>query len=144
MSVGPGCQSSYTLTHVPVHDAGNDRGPATPQPGVVFRPLPQRHAAGPPGLGGPQRKSATGDGWVLLTYSPRSPRVSTKRNLVRLVLNLLGHDYEVHLALGTPDGTKRPDYVLYRSAAVVAANKNRSLNEEWLRGSAFAVDDAKY
>ena len=59
-------------------------------------------------------------------------------------MKLLGHDYEVQPALETPDGTKRPDYVLYRSAAAVAANKNRSLNEELLRGSAFAVGDAKY
>jgi hypothetical protein len=59
-------------------------------------------------------------------------------------LMLLGHDYEVQPALETPDGTKRPDYVLYKDAVAVAANKNRPLNDGLLRGSAFAVDDAKH
>ncbi len=57
---------------------------------------------------------------------------------------LLGHDYEVQPALETPDGTKRPDCVLYKDAVAVAANKNRPLNNGLLRGSAFAVDDAKH
>lgn len=45
-------------------------------------------------------------------------------------------------ALTTPEGTKRPDYVLYSDAGVVAANKDRTLTDELLRGRAFAV--AKY
>ncbi len=52
--------------------------------------------------------------------------------------------FEVQPALTTPDGTKRPDYVFYRDAASLNANKGRTLNEELLRGSAPAVGDAKY
>jgi hypothetical protein len=38
----------------------------------------------------------------------------------------------------------RPDYVLYKDAATVTANKRKTLNDELLQGSAFAVGDAKY
>ena len=81
---------------------------------------------------------------VFASFTPSNNEAQTERDLVRPVLKLLGHDYEVQPALETPDGTKRPDYVLYKDAAAVAANKNRTLNEDLLRGSAFAVGDAKY
>src|SRR5262249_48750765 len=44
----------------------------------------------------------------------------------------------------TPDGTKKPDYVFYRDAAGLAANKNKTLDETLLQNRAFAVGDAKY
>jgi hypothetical protein len=63
---------------------------------------------------------------------------------VRPVLGILGHDFEVQAPLETPDGTKRPDYIFYRDAASLNANKNLTLNDELLASSAFAVGDAKY
>ncbi len=58
----------------------------------------------------------------------------------------MGHEgiFEVQPALATPDGTKRPDYVFYRDAASLNANKGRTLNDELLWGSAPAVGGAKY
>jgi Eco57I restriction-modification methylase/TaqI-like C-terminal specificity domain/N-6 DNA Methylase len=60
------------------------------------------------------------------------------------VLRLLGHTFEVQPALATPEGTRRPDYVLYRDVRSVAANKGKTLTDESLKGKAFAVADAKY
>jgi type I restriction-modification system DNA methylase subunit len=78
------------------------------------------------------------------SFAPSTNEAQTEEDLVRPVLRLLDHDFEVQPALETPDGTKRPDYVFYRDAASLNANKDRPLNDELLRGSAFAVGDAKH
>ena len=80
---------------------------------------------------------------LFASFVPSANEAQLEKELVRPVLDLLGHHYEVQPALGTPDGTKRPDYVLYRDAASLNANKDRTLNDELLRGRAFAVGDAK-
>ncbi|MGB3632597.1 MAG: N-6 DNA methylase, partial [Rubrobacteraceae bacterium] len=81
---------------------------------------------------------------VFSSYTPSNNEAQTETDLVRPVLRALGHDFEVQPALTTPDGTKRPDYVFYKDSASVAANKNRTLDEELLSGRSFAVGDAKY
>jgi hypothetical protein len=81
---------------------------------------------------------------VFDSYTPSDNEAQTEEDLVRPVLRLLGHDFEVQPALETPDGTKRPDYVFYHDLASLTANKNRTLDDESLRGAAFAVGDAKY
>ncbi len=83
---------------------------------------------------------------LLEAYTPSTNEAQVEEELVRPVLRLLGHEdtFEVQPALQTPEGTKRPDYVLYRDAASLAANKNTTLTDESLRGRAFAVADAKY
>src|SRR5947207_1271164 len=43
----------------------------------------------------------------------------TENDLIRPVLALLGHDFEVQPALKTADGTKKPDYLLYRDLAAL-------------------------
>ena len=78
------------------------------------------------------------------SFVPSANEAQLERELVRPVLDLLGHHYEVQPALKTPDGTKRPDYVLYRDAASLNANKNETLDDDLLRGRAFAVGDAKH
>lgn len=83
---------------------------------------------------------------IFESYAPSTNEAQTERDLVRPVLDALGHGrtFEVQPALATPDGTKRPDYVFYRDEAALAANKNRTLDDTILRGRAFAVGDAKY
>ena len=81
---------------------------------------------------------------LFASFVPSANEAQLERELVRPVLDLLGHHYEVQPALKTPDGTKRPDYVLYRDADSLNANKNRTLDDELLRGRAFAVGDAKH
>ena len=54
---------------------------------------------------------------VFDSYTPSDNEAQTERELVRRVLDILGHEYEVQPALATPEGTKRPDYVFYRDAA---------------------------
>jgi len=81
---------------------------------------------------------------VFGSFVPSANEAQTEQDLVRPILALLGHDFEVQPALKTPDGTKRPDYVFYRDAAALAANKGRTLDDELLRDRALAVGDAKY
>jgi hypothetical protein len=81
---------------------------------------------------------------LLETYTPSENEAQVEEDLVRPVLRLLGHTFEVQPALATPEGTKRPDYVLYGDARSVAANKGKTLTDELLSGHAFAVADAKY
>jgi len=77
-------------------------------------------------------------------FVPSANEAQTERELVRPVLELLGHTFEVQPALATPDGTKRPDYVLYADSAARDAQKNRILTDELLGAGALAVGDAKY
>lgn len=81
---------------------------------------------------------------IFEAYVPSRNEAQTEENLVRPVLHALGHTYEVQPALSTPQGTKRPDYVLYRDENSLAANRNRTLDDASLAGRAFAVGDAKY
>jgi hypothetical protein len=78
------------------------------------------------------------------SFMPSTNEAQTEEDLVRRVLRLLGHDYEVQPALATLDGTKRPDYVFYESESALNANKGRTLDDKLLADSAFAVGDAKY
>ncbi|MGH3146025.1 MAG: hypothetical protein ACRDTR_09520, partial [Rubrobacter sp.] len=55
-----------------------------------------------------------GIGAVFTSYAPSDNEAQTEEDLVRPVLRLLGHDFEVQPALETPDGTRRSDYVLLR------------------------------
>jgi len=81
---------------------------------------------------------------ILGAYRPSANEAQTEEDLVRPVLHILGHDFEVQPALVTPEGKKRPDYVLYADAASRDANKTRTLTDEILHGRAFAVGDAKF
>ena len=81
---------------------------------------------------------------VFVAFTPSTNEAQTEEELVSPVLRILGHDFEVQPALATPDGTKRPDYVLYNDAASLGANKNLTLTDEVLKGKAFAVGDAKF
>ena len=63
---------------------------------------------------------------------------------VQPILRLLGHTFEVQAALKTPDGTKKPDYVLYRDEAAVIAHRGETLSDARLAAvQALAVGDAK-
>ncbi len=81
---------------------------------------------------------------IFATYTPSNNEAQTERDLVRPVLEALGHTFEVQAALRTPRGTKKPDYVFYRNAAALAANKDRVLDAAALATTAFAIGDAKH
>ncbi|MDP9379455.1 MAG: N-6 DNA methylase [Chloroflexota bacterium] len=81
---------------------------------------------------------------ILARYTPSENEAQTEQGLIRPVLEVLRHDFEVQAPLGTPLGTKKPDYVFYRNRAALDANKGRVLSEDLLRGAAFAVGDAKH
>ena len=77
-------------------------------------------------------------------YTPSDNEAQTERDLVRPVLEALGHTFEVQPSLRTAEGTKKPDYVFYRDKAEMNASKNKLLDDALLLPRAFAVGDAKY
>jgi len=81
---------------------------------------------------------------LFAAFVPSDKEAQTEEELVRPVLAALGHTFEVQPALRTPDGTKVPDYVLYRDRATVAAAKNADLDDTIAARGALAVADAKY
>ncbi|MFV9505918.1 MAG: Eco57I restriction-modification methylase domain-containing protein [Oscillochloridaceae bacterium umkhey_bin13] len=80
---------------------------------------------------------------ILAQFTPSPNEAQTEHDLVRPVLQALGHHFEVQAALKTPKGTKKPDYIFYRDLAALTANKGRVLTEADL-GAAVAVGDAKH
>ncbi len=58
---------------------------------------------------------------LLDSYTASKNEAQLEEELMRPILRLLGHTFEVQPALATPDGTKFPDYVLYKNADAVAA-----------------------
>lgn len=81
---------------------------------------------------------------ILAAYTPGDKEAQLEEDLVKPLLRLLGHTFEVQPSLETPDGTKAPDYVFYRDQAALLANRGKKLNEARLQGRAYAVGDAKY
>lgn len=81
---------------------------------------------------------------IYTSYQPSSNEAQTEENLIRPILKALGHPYEVQTPLKTPDGTKTPDYILYRDVAALSANKGKVLTDELPQQGAYAVADAKY
>ena len=81
-------------------------------------------------------------------YSPQADNESqTEVDWIRQVLARLGHHFNVQVALTTPFGTRKPDYMLYPTAEARQAGKAQAsagpLSADQLRGSALAVADAK-
>jgi hypothetical protein len=62
-------------------------------------------------------------------YFPSENERQTERDLVRPVLEVLGHTFEVQAPLESPGGTKRPDYVFYHDVHSLNVNKHRTLND---------------
>lgn len=81
---------------------------------------------------------------ILAAYTPGSNEAQTEDDLIKPVLLALGHTYEVQVALKTPDGVKKPDYVFYADRAALHAQKGKMLDDGLPRQGGFAVGDAKY
>lgn len=77
-------------------------------------------------------------------YTPSEKEAQVEDDFIKPVLRRLGHTFEVQPSLETPDGTKTPDYIFYRSQDDLIANKGKKLNETLVAARAFAVGDAKY
>jgi hypothetical protein len=81
---------------------------------------------------------------VLAAYTPPGSEAQLEDDLVKPILRLLGHTFEIQAALRTADGVKKPDYIFYRDAAALQANKGVSpLTEAHLAPGMIAVGDAK-
>ncbi|MGB8345891.1 MAG: TaqI-like C-terminal specificity domain-containing protein [Ktedonobacteraceae bacterium] len=69
----------------------------------------------------------------------------TEYRLVRPILELLGHTFEVQPSLKTSEGPKTLDYIFYRDHDALNENaQEKVLTDAQLRNRAFAVGDAKY
>jgi hypothetical protein len=80
---------------------------------------------------------------IFAAFTPSANEAQTERELVRPVLEALGHSFEVQASLRTPKGTKKPDYLFYQDQAALVANKGRTLTDADL-AAAFAIGDAKH
>jgi len=80
---------------------------------------------------------------IYAQYTPSNNEAQAERDLVRPVLEALGHLFEVQASLRTLDGTKKPDYVFYRDANALNVNKSKVLTEALLANGGIAVGDAK-
>jgi hypothetical protein len=80
---------------------------------------------------------------IYAEYTPSNNEAQAERDLVRPILEALGHLFEVQASLRTSDGTKKPDYVFYRDANALNANKSKVLTEALLANGGVAVGDAK-
>ncbi len=76
-------------------------------------------------------------------FTPSANEAQTERDLVRPILEALGHDFEMQPTLASPYGTKRPDYVFYRDGAALTASKGRTLDDGLPALGGFAVGEAK-
>lgn len=81
---------------------------------------------------------------VFGAYVPSENERQTEEGLVMPVLRLLGHTFEVQPSLRTPEGTKTPDYVLYRDADSQTASRGQVLSDTLPEQGGIAVGDAKY
>jgi hypothetical protein len=80
------------------------------------------------------------------SYQPQADNESqTEADWIRPVLIRLGHTFNVQVALDTPFGTRKPDYVLFADEAGRQAAKAIAgpLTADHLRDVALAVADAK-
>ena len=80
---------------------------------------------------------------IYAEYTPSNNEAQAERDLVRPILEALGHLFEVQASLRTSDGTKKPDYVFYSDANALNANKSKVLTEALLANGGVAVGDAK-
>ena len=81
---------------------------------------------------------------IFAGFTPSKNEAQTEHELVRPILAVLGHTFEVQAPLATSQGTKKPDYILYRDPAALNANKSVVLDEARLASGGLAVGEAKY
>ncbi|MBV9709105.1 MAG: Eco57I restriction-modification methylase domain-containing protein [Chloroflexi bacterium] len=80
---------------------------------------------------------------IFAQYKPGDKEAQVEDDLIKPILRVLGHTFEVQVSLATPDGTKQPDYIFYRDQDALHANKGLKLTDKLVQ-AAFAVGDAKY
>lgn len=76
-------------------------------------------------------------------YIPSDKEGQIERELIRPILEVLEHTFEVQATLQVPGASQYPDYVFYRDKKVLNENKGKQLTEKLLQASAIAVGDAK-
>ena len=81
---------------------------------------------------------------IFAGFTPSKVEAQTEHELVRPILAALGHTFEVQAPLATAQGTKKPDYILYRDLAALNANKGAILDEACLAAGGLAAGEAKY
>ncbi len=81
---------------------------------------------------------------IFAAYTPSANEAQTEQDLIKPVLEALGHCYEVQASLAVPGSQAvRPDYVFFRDGEAREALKGRTLAEGAIEGG-LAVGDAKY
>ncbi len=81
---------------------------------------------------------------IFSSFIPSDIEAQTEDELVKKILQKLGHTFEVQASLRTSDGTKTPDYIFYRDIEAQNANKKKTLTDALPNQGGIAVGDAKY
>ena len=80
---------------------------------------------------------------VFAAFNPTTDEAQTEKDLVRPVLDALGHTYEVQGRLRVPGRIHRPDYIFYNDIDAKNANRNAVLEKSLADKGGLAVGDAK-
>ena len=81
---------------------------------------------------------------IFKAFVPTNDEQQTERDLVRPILDALGHSYEVQGRLRVPGRIHKPDYIFYQDLASRNANRNAVLDKSLPTQGGLAVGDAKY
>jgi hypothetical protein len=81
---------------------------------------------------------------IFAAFVPSTKEAQTEADLIRPVLDALGHTYEVQPPLQVPGAIHVPDYVFYGETGARDAQKNRVLDKTLPNSGGLAVGDAKH
>jgi hypothetical protein len=81
---------------------------------------------------------------IFSTFVPSNKEAQTEADLIRPVLDALGHTYEVQANLHVPGSTNSPDYVFFCDTDAKNAHKTVVLDKRLPESGGIAVGDAKY
>jgi len=77
-------------------------------------------------------------------YTPSNKEGQIERELIRPVLEALGHTFEVMPSLQMPGSPQTPDYVFYQDQAALVANKRKMLTDTLPTHGAYAIGEAEH
>jgi len=77
-------------------------------------------------------------------YTPSNKEGQIEHELIRPILEALGHTFEVMPSLQMPGSAQTPDYVFYRDQAALIANKGKMLTDALPTQGAYAVGEAEH
>lgn len=95
-------------------------------------------------LAGEAQLALTAISALFAQFQPSEKEAQTEHDLIRPILNIVGHTFEVQVSLDTAQGTKQPDYLFFRNGDALNTCKGKKLTDTLLQTHAIAISEAKY